>query len=555
MSEPGGLPDLESSTRVLLLVIPSLALLAMLIISSLRIVESYRRGDWGSHTKLQLLSLFFICAAAAALPPVLLLGNLAKRAVEAPVSDSVRQALSEAQSFMLSYYTEKDHTLRFVAESDLPRLLTQYKGNTDNILRELQARDTLFCSLELFQGNISIAFTGDTRARSEDRTVPAARNGFLPRISIGDTSYTRYFVRNASQIDSGMVSALVSMKFPSRLNQTAVAIAATRAALEDGTRIAGSISLYTALFSLTLVFPLFALTLLFAMGASELVMRPISAMDHAIRSVMAGERRVRFLAKPGDEAGRLMESFNKMLDKLDRRQGAELRNEKIILWRDMARRLAHELRNPLTPIRLSAERILRRWKAEPESAGSILETSMVAIIQETMNMEALLTEFRDFARLPEPAKDWVRLRSLVEEVVHLYSVSWPQLSIDISGINPDTALKVDRGHIKQVLGNLLANAADATNGQGRIWIASELVKTPDSRYCRILFRDNGKGIPPELKDKVFLPYFSTKAEGTGLGLAIVEHIVTAHGGRIRYDSAEGTGTVFYIDLPENEETK
>ena len=205
--------------------------------------------------------------------------------------------------------------------------------------------------------------------------------------------------------------------------------------------------------------------------------------------------------------------------------------------------------------RLSAERILKRWKADPESASSILEASMVAIIQETMNMEALLTEFRDFARLPDPEKDWVKLRPLVEEVVHLYSASWPLLSIDTTGIDPETAIKVDRGHIKQVLGNLISNAAEATGGTGRIWIASELVKTPDCRYCRILFRDNGRGIPPEHRDKVFLPYFSTKADGTGLGLAIVEHIVVAHGGRIRFDSTEGTGTVFYIDLPKDEETQ
>jgi len=179
----------------------------------------------------------------------------------------------------------------------------------------------------------------------------------------------------------------------------------------------------------------------------------------------------------------------------------------------------------------------------------------VAIIQETMNMEALLSEFRDFARLPEPQKDWVRLQPLVEEVILLYSASWPLLTMDTTGIDPNTDLKVDRAHIKQILGNLIANAAEATGGTGRIWIASELVKTPDCRYCRILFRDNGKGIPPDLKDKVFLPYFSTKADGTGLGLAIVEHIVVAHGGRIRYDSSEGTGTVFYIDLPSNEETQ
>ena len=555
ISEPGGFPDLESSARVLLLVIPSLALLAMLVISGVRMANSYRKSAWGSRTRLRLLSLFFACATAAALPPVLLLGNLAKRAVESPVSASVREALSEAQALALSYYSQKDHTLRFVAESDLPRLVARYRIDSDGILRELGARDAMFCSLELFQNGKSISFSGDSMARSEDGTAPATRNGFLPRLSAGGSSYTRYFVKDTGQGDSGTLSALVSMKFPPSLNRTAGAIAATRTALEEGTRIAGSISLYTAMFSFTLIFPLFALTLLFAMGASDMILRPVLAMNHAIRSVRAGERRIRFLAKPGDETGRLMESFNLMLDELDRRQGAELRSEKIILWRDMARRLAHELRNPLTPIRLSAERILKRWKADPESASSILEASMVAIIQETMNMEALLTEFRDFARLPDPEKDWVKLRPLVEEVVHLYSASWPLLSIDTTGIDPETAIKVDRGHIKQVLGNLISNAAEATGGTGRIWIASELVKTPDCRYCRILFRDNGRGIPPEHRDKVFLPYFSTKADGTGLGLAIVEHIVVAHGGRIRFDSTEGTGTVFYIDLPKDEETQ
>jgi two-component system, NtrC family, nitrogen regulation sensor histidine kinase NtrY len=559
VSDPGSFPVLESSARILLLAIPSLALLSMLVVSVVRMAISYRRGVWGARTRLQLLSLFFACAAAAALPPVLLLGDLARRAVESPVSASVREALAEAQALALSYYAGKDHTLRFTAENDLPRLVARYRADSDGILRELGARDTLFCSLELFQGGSSLSFAGDSMAKSEDGTPPATKNGFLPRLSAGGSSYTRYFVKDAGKVDTGTVpetvSALVSMKFPPSLNQAAGAIAATRTALEDGTRIAGSISLYTAMFSFTLIFPLFALTLLFAMGASDMILRPVSAMNHAIRSVRTGERRVRFLAKPGDETGRLMESFNLMLDELERRQGAELRSEKITLWRDMARRLAHELRNPLTPIRLSAERILKRWKADPASAGSILEASMVAIVQETMNMEALLTEFRDFARLPDPEKDWVKLRPLVEEVAHLYSASWPLLSMDTSGIDPETAIKVDRGHIKQVLGNLIANAAEATGGTGRIWIASELVKTPDCRYCRILFRDNGRGIPPELRDKVFLPYFSTKADGTGLGLAIVEHIVVAHGGRIRYDSAEGTGTVFYIDLPRDEETQ
>jgi signal transduction histidine kinase len=123
----------------------------------------------------------------------------------------------------------------------------------------------------------------------------------------------------------------------------------------------------------------------------------------------------------------------------------------------------------------------------------------------------------------------------------------------MTGIPSDMSIKADRGHIKQILANLLANAAEATAGSGQVRISGELVKTADSRYCRLSVRDDGSGVPPAIRDKVFSPYFSTKPEGTGLGLAIVEHIVAAHGGRIHLESTEGLGTVFYIDIPDDDQ--
>jgi nitrogen fixation/metabolism regulation signal transduction histidine kinase len=289
--------------------------------------------------------------------------------------------------------------------------------------------------------------------------------------------------------------------------------------------------------------------MLFAIGAADRLLNPVAALSEAITRVGSGARRAPFLSKPGDEAGDLIEAFNAVLERLERSRGDELRNEKIEAWRDIARKLAHELRNPLTPIRLSAERVLRRWKSDPETVGDILEKSMVAIVQEAANMESLLTEFRDFARLPEPQKDWMGLKQTIDEAVHLYSASWPSLTIDCDDIDPGLVLKADRGYLKQALGNLISNAADATEGRGKVWIRADLVKTVESRYCRIQVRDDGSGIPADVRDKVFSPYFTTKPGGTGLGLAIVEHIVAAHGGGIHFDSGEGVGTVFYIDLP------
>ncbi|TFG78915.1 MAG: sensor histidine kinase, partial [Spirochaetales bacterium] len=310
---------------------------------------------------------------------------------------------------------------------------------------------------------------------------------------------------------------------------------------------------YMLYFILAMVAPLLALAAIFSIGASDALVAPLGALAMAVQRVGSGEHRATYLAKPGDEAGALIEAFNAMLDRLERSTGDQMRSERLLAWRDMARRLAHELRNPLTPIRLSAERVLRRWNSDPGSIASILDKSMVAIIQETSNMENLLTEFRDFARLPEPHKDWLNLKEVVSESLHLYSASWPDLILDASSVDGSISLRADRGHLKQVLGNLVANAADATGGSGRVWIGSDLVKTADSRYCRLQVRDDGAGIPAFARDQVFSPYFSTKPGGTGLGLAIVEHIVSAHGGSIRFETTEGQGTVFIIDLPADEQ--
>ncbi len=414
----------------------------------------------------------------------------------------------------------------------------------------LQARNDFICAVEIFARGASTSFAGDMNAKVAKTYVAMDRNGFMPRLSSGGKSYARYFVRNVgTNPGNEPLSAVVSLRFSQELEEAAANMSAALSAIDRTASGTQSFLAYIAYFIASLVFPLSAMAILFALDASDRLLHPVAALSDAIRRIDSGARRAPFIAKPGDEAGDLVEELNELLDKLERARGDEIRNEKIGAWRDIARKLAHELRNPLTPIRLSAERVLKRWKADPASAGDIIEKSMVAIVQETVNMETLLTEFRDFSRLPEPQKDWMEVKPMVDEAVHLYSASLTSMTIHCDGVDPAIVVKADRGYLKQALGNLLANAGDATNGVGHIWIRADLVKTAESRYCRIQVRDDGCGIPPEDHDKVFSPYFTTKQGGTGLGLAIVEHIVAAHGGKIRFESSEGAGTIFYIDIP------
>lgn len=298
-------------------------------------------------------------------------------------------------------------------------------------------------------------------------------------------------------------------------------------------------------------FPTLLMTAIIAMSFTRRVTLPIVELTEATRRVAEGDFSIQIVSRPGDELGLLIGSFNAMVRDLEKTRSALVKAEKISIWQSMAQQLAHEIKNPLTPIKLSAERTLRRWRNHPERIGEILEESMLAVIQEVEGLSALLTEFRTLSRPIEPVRTWTAIRALVEETAAPYRSSYAGVVFDLENL-ADMTIRIDRRHIAQILTNLIINSIDAMDGAGVIEIRSDLVKKRESRYCRLSVRDTGKGIPEADTSLVFTPYFTTKASGTGLGLPIVERIVNDHGGAIWFHSAEGCGTTFFIDLPAGE---
>jgi nitrogen fixation/metabolism regulation signal transduction histidine kinase len=238
--------------------------------------------------------------------------------------------------------------------------------------------------------------------------------------------------------------------------------------------------------------------------------------------------------------------------------------EKISAWQEIAQRLAHEIKNPLTPIKLSAQRILKKYPVEPEAGAGrradrglpgsgefrrVLQASVSSIVREVDNLNDLLVEFREFARLPLPRLQSVHLREPVGEVTQMYRNLSTDVKIDSSHISEDSVIKADPGQIRQVLANLIRNAVQAMPDGGEISIRSAVVHKENRRFCRIWIKDNGSGIPEEIRARVFEPYFTSKKDGVGLGLAIVERIVFDHDGNIWFETQEGVGTTFIIDLP------
>ena len=222
-----------------------------------------------------------------------------------------------------------------------------------------------------------------------------------------------------------------------------------------------------------------------------------------------------------------------------------IKAQQLAAWNEAARRIAHEIKNPLTPIRLAAERLLRKsQQGDPGLAGAI-EEGVEIIVREVVTLQGMVDEFSRYARMPRPRPTPVDLPKLVGETLHLYRNLKPGVEVE-GEVDPAlAAVWIDGEQIKRALINLLDNAVEATDAPGQVNVAAY----PVNGHLEIQIADTGRGIPPESKEKLFLPYFSTKGRGTGLGLAIVHRIVTDHQGAIRVEDNAPRGTVFTVELP------
>jgi two-component system nitrogen regulation sensor histidine kinase NtrY len=226
------------------------------------------------------------------------------------------------------------------------------------------------------------------------------------------------------------------------------------------------------------------------------------------------------------------------------------RVQRVAAWKEVARRIAHEIKNPITPIKLNAERLMRRYQSRFEGDDKVVfESCVQTIIHQVDSLRDLVNEFSKFTRMPNLKIELICLKSLIEEALDMFRMSYPSLEIDTSGIVSLPDLPLDKEQMKRVFVNLMTNsiAAFVQGRQGKIKIKAELIEKLD--IVRIEFSDNGSGIPKELWNRVLEPYFSTKREGTGLGLAIVNQIISDHGGYLRLGGNEPYGATVVIELP------
>ena len=389
------------------------------------------------------------------------------------------------------------------------------------------------------------AFLGNEAGRLA--MPPSQMQGFPVRELPRDTGFIRYvMVPGPNQIRLASYGLSEGFDFGVAAIETQVERFEVIGILRDNVRI-----LEVFYFGVFFIPPLL-MTMIIAISFTRRITSPIAELTEATRRVAEGDFSVQILSRRGDELGLLVRSFNAMVQDLEKSRAALVKAEKISIWQNMAQQLAHEIKNPLTPIKLSAERVLRRWRNDPEQVGGIIEDSMMAIIQETEGLSTLLNEFRTLSKPMEPSKSSIKFDEVIPELISPYQSSHPNVVFDIAHVAGDLVVKIEKIRFSGILTNLIINAIDAMDGRGSIEIRTDLVKKKGVRYCRISVKDSGKGISGQEAEQVFTPYFTTKESGTGLGLSIVERIVNDHGGSIWFNSSEGIGTVFFIDLPAGE---
>jgi two-component system nitrogen regulation sensor histidine kinase NtrY len=224
-----------------------------------------------------------------------------------------------------------------------------------------------------------------------------------------------------------------------------------------------------------------------------------------------------------------------------------MRAQKVAAWGEVARKLAHEIKNPLTPIQLSAQRVRKAWlKSDPEFDRVVGECTR-AIVDEVEALKNLVDEFAQFARMPIATLRPASLHDVLDQALSLYDGLFPGVELERRLASDLPALRLDFDQMKRAVINLVDNAIEATEGKGRIQLATEFDRA--SSRVRLSVSDDGPGIAPADRDQLFVPHFSTKKRGSGLGLAIVSRIVQEHFGTIRVEDRAPRGARFVIELP------
>lgn len=278
------------------------------------------------------------------------------------------------------------------------------------------------------------------------------------------------------------------------------------------------------------------------------ITRPVKELADAASAIGGGNWDVHVEPTSSDEIGQLAQAFNQMTQELIAQKERLVQTERVAAWRELARRLAHELKNPLFPLQITVENLLRAREAGQEQFEEVFRESTSTLLAEIANLKTIIGRFSDFSKMPAPQLQSIDLNGLVRGVVQLFQgqISREPARIEtVMQLDSVPPISADPVLLRRVIENLVLNAIDAMPKGGRLTFRTSTVE----KYGVFELSDTGTGLTPEECERLFTPYYTSKQHGTGLGLAIAQSVISDHHGKITVSSKKDEGTTFHVEVP------
>jgi nitrogen fixation/metabolism regulation signal transduction histidine kinase len=300
------------------------------------------------------------------------------------------------------------------------------------------------------------------------------------------------------------------------------------------------------IYRLSLVYLLmFIIAIALAYFLSSYITRSIQTISDKMQQTRLNERNEKIILNAASsEIEVLVEAYNNMIDQLEESAAKLARSEREQAWREMAKQVAHEIKNPLTPMRLTVQSFERRFDPSDEKIKEKLKEFSQTLIQQIDVMSSIASAFSDFAKMPTQKKEQIEIISVVKFALDIFNEDYIKYDTE----NTELFAYLDKTQLVRILTNLVKNAIQATDKKENPLIEVKVLS--EDNNLKITVSDNGKGISEDVKDLIFEPKFTTKTSGMGLGLAMIKNIIEAYDGSISFTSKEGVGTIFTVTLPK-----
>ncbi len=534
-------------------------LLLLAVIIAKRLVELWlerRRGLMGAKLHVHIVALFSLVAVTPAICVVVFSALFFNVGEKTWFGQPVRDALDEGRVVAEAYLKEHKKTIKIDAHAlvgklrpqmaffiEKPQALSQAlneetdQGELGEILvfngnSQVIARSYLTFSLELEK----ILYTDFEKVRAGEIVVKESDDRVRALIRLDPLTDTYLFV--GKLIDPDVLQH----------------ISRTQGAIQDYVRLVAQHSgiqiTFIAFFSLVALLLLLA-AIWVGLTFANVLVRPISRLITAAEAVSQGNLSIKIEEEPlGNELDNLTQSFNRMTYRLQQQNQALILSQRKAAWADVARKIAHEIKNPLTPIQLSAERLKRRYLKEITSDPETFQACVDTIVRQVSHIGNLVNEFSSFARMPEPKIESVDIVELCQQALFLQRQPWPSLEFTYHTPGTPVIFDCDAQQLSQVLTNLLQNAINAVTESGKDETGKVSLKVEvQDDHLLITVEDNGPGFPKNGRDRLLEPYYTTRTKGTGLGLAIVSKIVSDHNGHMQLNDSELGGASIELAFP------